>query len=37
MMKRTLDTIQIEGSNQLAVYLVTTGKNLLSNIGMDLG
>lgn len=37
MMKRTLDTIQTEGSNQLAVYLVTTAKNLLSNVGIDLG
>ena len=37
MMKRTLDTIQTEGSNQLAVYIVTTAKNLLSNVGIDLG
>lgn len=37
MMKRTFDTIQAETSNQLAAYLVTTGKHVLKNVGIDLG
>ena len=35
MMKRTLDTIQSEASNQLGVYLVTTAKQVLKNVGID--
>lgn len=34
MIRRTLDTIQGEANNQLAVYLVTTAKQVLTNVGL---
>ncbi len=36
-MMRTFDAIQGEGANQLAVYLVTTAKHVLSNVGIEVG